>query len=91
MAYQNTMFALLLTWQHCNTATILTHGSGRQRVLLQLTLFVVTVKIKNQTCQTQLCYEWQSTHNTVCSIPMESSAGSSYIFVSRIHVQDLDH
>jgi len=38
MAYQNTMFALLMTWQHCNTAALFnTHSCGRPRVHLQLT------------------------------------------------------
>jgi hypothetical protein len=58
MAYQNTM--CLHFWWRGNTVILLrffhTHSSGRQRVLLQLTLFVVKrTKNENQTGQTQLC------------------------------------
>jgi hypothetical protein len=61
------VFALLMTWQHCNTAAIFhTHSSGR--------LFVVNAKKQNS--NTTLFNEWQS-KTLYLSIPKESSAGSS--------------
>ena len=81
-----------MTWQHCNTAAIFhTHSSGRPRVHLQLTLFVVNVTNKNQTRQTQLCLMNGSLQRYMFRFVRNHQQAVHTNFVLRIHVRDLDH
>lgn len=83
------VFALLMTWQHCNTAALYhTHSSGRPRVHLQLTLFVVKETNKNQT---QMCLLNGSLQRSMFRFVGNHQQAVHSNFVLRIHVEDPDH